>query len=195
MKYIDGHFSIAMPKHMSIAAVACTYLITKASIKKRRMMAAAIKDQPSSTSGLLDSGFFNDVIKTATEKIAEDILNVPSKEPEKLADKLDPHPLRTELEHPAYHHEGGKRIEVDAADNVQPIEEFGPVRRDLFTGTVFERDFGYDIELAERMLDDAYKAPEQRAQAREFLTAVKHIQAAADAEREEEAEASTDDES
>jgi hypothetical protein len=35
--------------------------------------------------------------------------------------------------------------------------------------TQFERDYGHDPALAERMVHDFFKAPEQRIEAQEFL--------------------------
>lgn len=43
------------------------------------------------------------------------------------------------------------------------------------TGTWFEEEFGYDIELAETWLHDVYKAPEMHAKAQEFLDAAKKL--------------------
>jgi len=35
--------------------------------------------------------------------------------------------------------------------------------------TQFELDYGHDVALARKMVDDPFKAPEQRQEAKEFL--------------------------
>lgn len=41
--------------------------------------------------------------------------------------------------------------------------------------TQFELDYGYNVELAKRMVNDIYKAPEQRQDAKEFLAEVTRL--------------------
>lgn len=40
--------------------------------------------------------------------------------------------------------------------------------------TQFEKDYGYDVRLAKRMVGDVFKAPEQQREAQEFLDEIVH---------------------
>lgn len=44
------------------------------------------------------------------------------------------------------------------------------------TGTAFEEEFGYDVELAQEWLTDVYKPPEMHNMCQEFLDVVKRLE-------------------
>jgi len=52
---------------------------------------------------------------------------------------------------------------------IQSVKEHESKPEENIVTTQFERDFGHDPELAARMVKDVFKAPEQRAEAQEFL--------------------------
>lgn len=56
---------------------------------------------------------------------------------------------------------------------LQSVKEHELKPEENIVTTQFERDFGHDPELAARMVKDVFKAPEQRAEAQEFLDSLK----------------------